>query len=113
MSWRRALAAVIVFAAAGCSAQSSPVGIANRIYGDCIKARLMVERSIEPTRVGIIEFVERTDDWCLPWTLVWTQALANIDFFQRSDVLTAFQASRLRLLQRLADELRDEALLSR
>lgn len=102
-----------MFATAGCSAQPSTVGIANRIYGDCIKARLMVERDIEPTRVGIIEFVERTDDWCLPWTLVWTQALANIDFFQRSDVLTAFQASRLRLLQRLADELRDEALLSR
>jgi hypothetical protein len=98
---------------AGCEAQSvvrAPVNVATKLYADCLNAKLM-SAEIEPTRVGIIEFVEAADDWCLTWTVIWYPALMGPKIQDlQEDVVKRINGNRLRILQDLTTELRKQAL---
>jgi hypothetical protein len=82
-----------------------------RLYTDCLNSKLETTE-IEPTRVGIIEFIGAADDWCLAWTAVWYPALMGRKIQDLpEDALHRINANRLRILQDLANELRKQALL--
>lgn len=91
----------------------APVNVLTRLYVDCLVSKAQSARDIEPTRVGIAEFVEAADDWCIAWAVIWFKPLVGFDIMDRPDVADRFTHRRLAALQQLTDELRDLALINR
>jgi hypothetical protein len=85
------------------------VNVATRLYTDCVVSKFQSARDIEPTRVGINEFVSDADQQCLLWMLVWYRALMDQDL-PNGDVSNRFNANRVRFLQSLTVAIRKEAL---
>jgi hypothetical protein len=108
----RALVTVLLaLLCSGCEAQvRAPVNVATRLYTDCLNSKLMTSE-IEPTRVGINEFVEAADDWCLTWTVIWYPALMGPQITElQPDVIKRINENRLKILQGLTNDLRKQAL---
>lgn len=87
----------------------APVNVATRLYTDCVTSKFQTARDIEPTRVGINEFVTSADEQCLLWMLIWYRPLMGQDF-PGGDVEKRFEANRLRFLQSLTNAIRKDAL---
>jgi hypothetical protein len=85
--------------------------IAFGIYQSCVKGTLYSVRDIEPTRVGISEFVNELDDYCLSWAVIWYPAFAGREVQKMTmDEQQKFNHLRTGLLLQLAAQLRLEAL---
>jgi hypothetical protein len=108
---RFVLAALVASLSLSACAQDvrAPVNVATRLYVDCVSSKFQTARDIEPTRVGINEFVTYADEQCLLWMLVWYRALMDRDL-PDGDVSNRFDANRRRFLQSLTNAIRKEAL---
>lgn len=111
------LASVLAAVALSASAQETPVrapvNVLTQLYVDCLISKAQTTRDIEPTRVGIAEFVEAADDWCIAWAVIWFKPLMGFDVMDRPDVAERFTYRRLQALQQLTHELRALALINR
>jgi hypothetical protein len=105
-----ALVALLLCTSAGAQTDvRAPVNVGTRLYVDCVNSKVQTVREIEPTRVGINEFVTSTDDFCLVWMLIWYRALMGQDF-PEGDVANRFNTNRVRILQTITNALRKDAL---
>lgn len=106
----RALVAVLLATCLSASA-AKEVNVPFGLYQSCVKGTLQSVRDIEPTRVGISEFVNELDDYCLTWTVIWYPAFAGQEV-QKMTVAEQLGFNHLRtgLLLQLAAQLRIEAL---
>lgn len=87
----------------------APVNVATRLYTDCVTSKFETTRDIEPTRVGINEFITAVDEQCLLWMLIWYKPLMGQDF-PDGDVEKRFESNRVRFIQALTNRIRKDAL---
>lgn len=82
-----------------------------QLYLGCVKATVSSQRDIEPTRVGISDFVRQLDENCLAWTVIWYPALVGKDITSISDrELINFNNKRISVLGSLTRQIQAEAL---
>mgnify|MGYP000984392692 CR=1 FL=1 len=115
---RHLLACLLTAASVSASAEEpvrAPANVAYELFVGCVRATVGTAREIEPTRVGIHDFVEEVDDTCLMWTVIWFPTFySGVELADYpGGVAQRFNARRLQVLQQLTNELRAQAQLSR
>lgn len=108
---RHLAAALLILLSSGCEAQKAPpdlrapVNVATKLYVDCLSVKLGGRIEIEPTAVGVNDFIEGIDDWCLVWTVVWFRPLLGFGIEDRPDYAARFNDNRVRVLSSIRREL--------
>lgn len=78
-----------------------PATMATSLYKDCIEASFKYA-SVEPTRVGILNFAAELDQQCYDWARIWYQPFAGHELQEASTTVQAkFNANRLIIRQEL------------
>ncbi len=100
---RRLVAAICILLASGCDAQvpngaRSPVSVATQLYVDCVLVKLAEPVDIEPNALGIQDFIEDVDGWCLTWTAIWFKPLIGFALEARPDYMARFNSNRMQVL---------------
>jgi hypothetical protein len=103
-------AALCALLVSGCEAQApndvrAPVNVATRLYVDCLQVKVLEPVDIEPNALGIQNFIEGVDDWCLAWTAIWFKPLLGFNLADRPDYVARFNVNRTRVLSALRKEL--------
>jgi len=103
-------AAFCILLATGCEAQPpndvrAPVNVATKLYVDCLQVKLAEPVEIEPNALGIQDFIEGVDDWCLAWTVIWFKPLLGYGLADRPDYVLRFNSNRGKVLSGLRREL--------
>jgi hypothetical protein len=108
---RHLAAALLVLLSSGCDAQKAqpdlraPVNVATKLYVDCLSVKLSERIEIEPTAVGVNDFIEGVDDWCLTWTVIWFRPLLGFGLEDRPDYVVRFNGNRMQVLSSIRREL--------
>jgi len=100
-------AALVVLATSACAEDlRAPVNVAWQLYYGCMEAAITSTR-LEPTAVGIDEFVHDADEQCLIWTIVWYKPLMGDSIGNwTNDKMTRFNQRRVGVTQSLKADLR-------